>query len=590
MNSVTAATADHGQATAQPAPVTERDVRRAFALMLRIARNEFILVRPTRHQLAFLLAEERETLFTGSGGNGKSTALLLAALLDVDRPGYRALLVQRTLAGPVSLAERLREWLEPSSAQWDSAARVWRFPTGASVDLGHERYLYTAGEYHFVGLDDATLFSDAEYRRLFQVWRRRQGSTTPMRVRVATSPGGPGHDWVRERFAIDNPASALPLGRRVITASMDDNEHLDREEYRRSLANLDPVRRAQLETGDWSIRQGGAIFQRQWFRIVDRAPAGLRKVRFWDLAATAEPTRTDLLYDPDYTVGALLGQAHDGTVYVLDVVRRRLDSPEVKRLVRQTAQLDGRGVVIGMEQESGASGKAVISDYRRILAGYVFQPRQPFADKVTRAAPYASYAEGGGVRLVRAPWNAAFLQEHEQFPLGEHDDQCLVASTLVWTERGDIPIEDVEAGDRVMTRRGWRRVLAAGMTNAYTPVFTVEFDNGRSLTATAGHPVFVHGAGWTPVERLVAGTRVACIDREPSGPTVVCSVTPAGRTAVYNLQVEDVPEFFANGVLVHNCDAAGWAFFLLTNRTATASGRERARAHFNPWATEDVEP
>jgi hypothetical protein len=39
------------------------------------------------------------------------------------------------------------------------------------------------------------------------------------------------------------------------------------------------------------VRQGGAMFQRQWFRIVDRAPAGLQKVRFWDLAATAEPTR-----------------------------------------------------------------------------------------------------------------------------------------------------------------------------------------------------------------------------------------------------------------------------------------------------------
>jgi predicted phage terminase large subunit-like protein len=379
---------------------------------------------------------------------------------------------------------------------------------------------------------------------------------------------------------------------------MDDNEHLDREEYRRALANLDPVRRAQLETGDWSIRQGGAIFQRQWFRIVDRAPAGLRRVRFWDLAATAEPTRTDLLYDPDYTVGALLGLAHDGTVYVLDVIRRRLDSPDVKRLVRQTAELDGREVVIGMEQESGASGKAVISDYRRILAGFVFQPRQPFADKVTRAAPYASYAEGGAVRLVRAPWNAAFLQEHEQFPLGEHDDQCLVAGTLVWTERGDVPIEDVEAGDRVMTRRGWRTVLSAGMTNAYTPVFTVEFDGGPSLTATAGpsltatagHPVFVHGAGWTPVEQLAAGVRVACIDREPSVPTTaVRSVVLAGRAPVFNLQVEDVPEFFANGVLVHNCDAAAWAFTQLVGRTATGNGRDRARAHFNPWASEDVE-
>jgi predicted phage terminase large subunit-like protein len=418
----TPATTDQVQAPEATA-VTDRDVRHAIALMRRIAQNAYVPIRPTRHQVAYLLVEEREALFTGAGGNGKTTALMLAALADVDRPGYRALLVQRTLAGPVSLAERVREWLEATDAAWDSSARVWRFPSGASLDIGHERYAYLAGEYHFVGLDDATLFSDVEYRRLFQVWRRRQGSTTPMRVRVATSPGGPGHDWVRERFATDNPASVLPLGRRVIAATMDDNPYLDQHEYRKALANLDPVRRAQLETGDWSIRQGGAIFQRQWFRIVDRAPAGLRRVRFWDLAATAEPTRSDLLYDPDYTVGALLGLAHDGTVYVLDVVRRRLDSPDVKRLVLQTAELDGREVVIGMEQESGASGKSLIADYRRILAGYVFQPRQPFADKITRAAPYASYAEGGGVRLVRAPWNSAFLQEFEQFPLGEHDDQ-----------------------------------------------------------------------------------------------------------------------------------------------------------------------
>jgi len=382
--------------TELPPAAVERDVRRALSVMRRVARNEFIPVRPTPHQIAYLLADEREALFTGSGGSGKTTALMLSMLLDVDRPGHRALLVQRTLAGPVSIAERMREWLEPTAASWDSTARVWRFPSGASLGFGHERLMYLAGEYHAIAIDDATLFADHEYRRLFGVWRRRQGSRVPMRVRVATSPGGPGHDWVRERFAIDNPASVLPLGRRVIAASMDDNPHLDQDEYRKALANLDPVRRAQLETGDWSIRQGGAIFQRQWFRIVDRAPAGLRRVRFWDLAATAEPTRTDLLYDPDYTVGALLGQAHDGTVYVLDVVRRRLDPHDVKRLVRQTAELDGREVVVGMEQESGASGKSVISDYRRGLAGFVFQPRLPYADKVTRAAPYASYAEGAG--------------------------------------------------------------------------------------------------------------------------------------------------------------------------------------------------
>jgi hypothetical protein len=238
-----------GDGTETTVAVTDQEVRRAFAVMRRIARSPYIPVKPTLKQLAYLLADEREVLLTGSGGSGKTVGLPMAALLDIDRPGYRALVVQRTVAGPVTLAELARAWLEGTDASWDSSARVWRFPSAASLDFGHERLMYVAGEYHFVGCDDLTLFSEVEYKRIFQIWRRRQGSTTPMRVRVATSPGGPGHDRVRERFAIDNPASVLPLGRRVVVATMDDNEHLDREEYRRSLANLDPVRRAQLETG-----------------------------------------------------------------------------------------------------------------------------------------------------------------------------------------------------------------------------------------------------------------------------------------------------------------------------------------------------
>ena len=36
----------------------------------------------------------------------------------------------------------------------------------------------------------------------------------------------------------------------------------------------------------------------------------------------------------------------------------------------------------------------------------------------------------------------------------------------------------------------------------------------------------------------------------------VLSVLDTGRRSdVYNLTIEDVPEYFANGVLVHNCDA-----------------------------------
>ena len=94
----------------------------------------------------------------------------------------------------------------------------------------------------------------------------------------------------------------------------------------------------------------------------------------------------------------LLGLAHDGTVYVLDIIRSTLDSPDVKRLVRQTAELDGREVVIGMEQESDASGKAVIQDYRRTLAGL----RLPAAAAVRGECDARS-----ALRLLRGGWRGA---------------------------------------------------------------------------------------------------------------------------------------------------------------------------------------
>ena len=36
----------------------------------------------------------------------------------------------------------------------------------------------------------------------------------------------------------------------------------------------------------------------------------------------------------------------------------------------------------------------------------------------------------------------------------------------------------------------------------------------------------------------------------------VVGIEPVGRANVYDLTVEDAPEFFANGILVHNCMSA----------------------------------
>ena len=89
-----------------------------------------------------------------------------------------------------------------------------------------------------------------------------------------------------------------------------------------------------------------------------------------------------------------------------------------------TASQDGHGVTVAIEQEPGSSGKIAAHDWRRKLKGYAFRSVPSTGDKTVRSNPVASDAEAGEVLLVRAPWNEAFLAEHEMF-VGDgsgHDD------------------------------------------------------------------------------------------------------------------------------------------------------------------------
>jgi predicted phage terminase large subunit-like protein len=42
---------------------------------------------------------------------------------------------------------------------------------------------------------------------------------------------------------------------------------------------------------------------------------------------------------------------------------------------------------------------------------------------VTRASPVAGQVDAGNLAVVRAEWNAAFLEELRDFPQGRKDDQ-----------------------------------------------------------------------------------------------------------------------------------------------------------------------
>lgn len=352
----------------------------------------------------------------------------MAALQYVDIPSYHAILFRRTyadLAQPEALMSRATEWLIKQFPRgWDEKEKTWHFPTtgeDATLTFGYlesekDKYRYQGTSYQFIGWDELTQFLESQYRFLFGWLRKPKGLDVPLRMRGASNPGGVGHEWVKQRFIIEG----LQVGRPFIPAKLADNPYLDHESYNRSLANLDPVTRAQIKNGDWSARQAGSKFHREWFEIVDAIPSSCRKLRFWDMAATEPKPHKD----PDWTAGCLMGISDNQTIYIIDMKRLRGTPSANENLVKQTAELDGKSVPVRMEQEPGGSGVKMIDDYRRrVLLGWDFKGIPSTGSKEVRANPVSSQAEAGNIKLLRGSWIGEFLDELEAFPNGTHDDQ-----------------------------------------------------------------------------------------------------------------------------------------------------------------------
>lgn len=359
----------------------------------------------------------------------------MAALQYVDVPGYAAILFRRTykdLALPGALMDRAHMWLDETNAHWSENQKTWTFPSGATLTFAYlategDKYNYQGAEFQFIGFDELTQFEESQYRYLFSRLRRLKGSKVPLRARVASNPGGRGHEWVKQRFLVEGQRKH----RVFVPAKLEDNPYLDTEEYEQALLELDLITREQLRHGNWDILPDGNKFKRHWFKIVDDFPKDLQIVRAWDLAAT-EPKPGK---DPDYTAAAKVGLSKDGQYWIIDVRRDRLSPKGVEQMVYNTAMEDGREISIFMEQEPGSSGVNTIDYYtRHILVGFAFYGVPSTGSKEIRANPVSSAAEAGNVHLVRGPWINDFLDELVSFPNeGSHDD-CVDAVSLAFSK------------------------------------------------------------------------------------------------------------------------------------------------------------
>jgi predicted phage terminase large subunit-like protein len=231
------------------------------------------------------------------------------------------------------------------------------------------------------------------------------------------------NQWKVLRLPAISEGAGDPLGRPEGEALWND----DRYGYGRRLLEIRDAAEREGRTRDWHGQyQGrprppeGAMFKPQNMPIIEpnMVPHISAKVRAWDFGATAKG---------DFTVGLLLGRTYDerwsASWIVLDVVRFRGSPEEVRKTFRAVATSDGYGVKAWIPRDPGSAGVDQADSFIRMLPGYRIEAERMSGDKATRADAAASQANIGRIALIRAPWNAAFIEELAAFPRGVHDDQ-----------------------------------------------------------------------------------------------------------------------------------------------------------------------
>ena len=242
-------------------------------------------------QTDFLAASEREVLYGGSAGGGKSYAMLADPLRYMGHPQFSGLLLRHT-------TEELRELIFKSQElypkiwpgiKWSERKMQWTAPSGARLwmsylDRDEDVLRYQGLAFSWIGFDELTQWQSPYAWNYMRSRLRSTAPDLPIFMRATTNPGGRGHHWVKKMFidpapygqaydATDSetgevlryPAGHSKAGkalfkRRFIPARLSDNPYLaEAGDYEAMLLSLPEQQRRQLLEGDWDIKEGAAF-------------------------------------------------------------------------------------------------------------------------------------------------------------------------------------------------------------------------------------------------------------------------------------------------------------------------------------------
>lgn len=227
-------------------------------------------------QWQFMDSKYRYTAYGGARGGGKTHVLIRKAIVGaMQNPKIKILILRRTY--PELEATIIRPMIEllntatadgrPAGEQvavYNGSMRLLTFSNGASVKFGHLQSAtaiteYQGQEYDWIFMDEATHFTEDEFRKLGATLRGV--NQIPKQFFLTCNPGGVGHQWVKRLFVERHYNRKNKEDGRdyfFIKATVEDNKPLleSSPEYVQML-DLQPedIRRA-WRYGDWDAMAG----------------------------------------------------------------------------------------------------------------------------------------------------------------------------------------------------------------------------------------------------------------------------------------------------------------------------------------------
>ncbi len=189
------------------------------------------------------------------------------------------------------------------------------------------------------------------------------------------------------------------------------------------------------------VPPSGNMLKEEWLKTVDIMPTrqdGDEIVLSWDTASKATERS-------DYSVGLVFLVRNKNQYYLLEVLRKRLEFPElVRAVVDQAARHNPTAILI----ENHVSGIALIQQLKRDrVQGVIgFMPK---LDKVTRMYVQTPKLQASSLILPRsAPGLGTFRMEYLSYPLVRHDDQIdALSQFLTWCSERDSNILELSLLD-----------------------------------------------------------------------------------------------------------------------------------------------